>query len=168
MRVSSLARIIRVPSRDQRGSSSSSTNFSDKSDYDEGAAAARLCIVSILLRRSLKRSLLHTLYENNSKSRIQHCERSELRLHSYVCKVGTSFRTTPLCRPKFRVYPPPVKTQVKTPIPPLSNPSLNSKIGFVMGWMTEISGLSPPCQKPGPDSYPPSLKPKLAHVCSQD
>ena len=31
--------------------------------------------------------------------------------------------------------------------------------------MTEISGLSPPSQKPGPDSYPPPVKPKLAHVC---
>ena len=40
----------------------------------------------------------------------------------YVCKTKGGSRLSPPCRPKFRVYPPPVKTQVKTPIPPLSNP----------------------------------------------
>ena len=49
-----------------------------------------------------------------------------------------------IIRVQWGLSSPPLKTQVKTPIPPLSNPSLYSKIGFVMGWMTEISGLSPP------------------------
>ena len=56
---------------------------------------------------------------------------------------------------------PPLKTQVKTPIPPLSNPSLYSKIGFVMGWMTEISGLSPPLKSQVQTVIPPLSNPSL-------
>ena len=50
---------------------------------------------------------------------------------TYVCKTKGGSRLSPPSRPKFRVYPPPLKTQVKTPIPPLAREARLSKIGFV-------------------------------------
>ena len=62
---------------------------------------------------------------------------------------------------KGHKYPPPLKTQVKTPIPPLAREARLSKIGFVWGWMTEISGLSPPLKSQVQTVIPPLSNPSL-------